>query len=134
LHNRLPDQIDDARWEEARRRADAIRAFLNHRSDQGITANVAALAVKLGLSQATTYRLIGLFCEGGSVRALVERKRGRLLGYRALDPGRDELVQSAIRAIFLTPDRPPAHSHDCMLNPVRKRPFLDFTAKRQANL
>lgn len=107
MQDPLPDQIDDAQWEEARRRADAIRTFLSHRRDQGTTADVAALATELGLSQATTYRLIGLFREGGSVRALVERKRGRPLGHRVLDPGRDELVKSAIRAIFLTPNRPP---------------------------
>jgi putative transposase len=107
MQDLLPEQIDDAQWEEARRRADAIRAFLNHRSDQGTTADVAALAIELGLSQATTYRLIGLFRAGGSVRALVERKRGRPLGHRVLDAGRDELVRNAIRAIFLTPNRPP---------------------------
>ncbi|MER8550219.1 helix-turn-helix domain-containing protein [Mesorhizobium sp. M1169] len=45
-------------------------------------ADVAELAARLGLSQATAYRLIKLFRAGGIILSLVDRKRGRPQGHR----------------------------------------------------
>ena len=103
----LPDTIHDAAWEVARQRADAIRAFLDQRGDDGTTADVAALAVELEVSQATAYRLIALFRIDDSVMALVDRKRGRPAGHRVLDEARDQLVRDTIRTVYLTRNRPP---------------------------
>jgi putative transposase len=101
------DEIDEAAWEEARRRAEAIRAFLSRRGEAGTTVDVVAFANELGVSQATAYRLIALFRQGGSVTSLVERKRGRPMGHRVLDQERDTLVKDAVRAVYMTPNRPP---------------------------
>jgi len=89
----LPDEIDEALWEESCRRADAIRRFLRHRTGRTTTAEVSELAAELGLSQATTYRLIKLFRAGGTVHSLVERERGRPQGHRSLDEKREEILR-----------------------------------------
>lgn len=84
----FPDEIDEALWDEACRRADAIRGFLQ-RNPAGTTAgDIAELAAELGLSQATAYRLIKLFRAGGTVLSLVDRKRGRPEGHRTLPPSK----------------------------------------------
>ena len=59
--------MDQRRWDEAYRRADAIGDFLRQRSAGSTAEDIAGLAAKLGLSQATTYRLIKIFQEGGTV-------------------------------------------------------------------
>ncbi|WP_354492390.1 helix-turn-helix domain-containing protein [Mesorhizobium robiniae] len=80
-----------ALWDEACRRADAIRDFLKRRTGSTTTGDVAGLAAELGLSQATAYRLIKLFRTGGTVLSLVDRKRGRAEGHRTLDGNRNGL-------------------------------------------
>lgn len=70
-----PDEIDEALWDEACRRADAIRSFLKRNPASATAADVAELAARLGLSQATAYRLIKLFRAGGTILSLVDRKR-----------------------------------------------------------
>jgi putative transposase len=143
----FPDQIDEASWDEARRRAEAIRAFLRRRGDAATTADVAALAADLGVSQATAYRLIALFRKGGSVTALVERKRGRPVGHRVLDDARDRQVRDTIRAVYLTPNRPPVSelvrqvAINCMaagLRPPHRRTILarlkDIDLQQRARL
>ena len=81
----FPDEIDEPLWEEACRRADAIRGFLRRHTHRTAAGAVAELAAELGLSQATAYRLIKLFRSGGTVLSLVDRKRGRPEG--ASHPG-----------------------------------------------
>ena len=54
----LPDEIDDALWAEACRRAAAIRQFLKRNSGQSTVAAISDLASELQVSQATTYRLL----------------------------------------------------------------------------
>jgi putative transposase len=61
----FPDEIDDVIWDEACRRADAIRSFLKQNPAGATAADVAELAAALGLSQATAYRLIKLFRAAG---------------------------------------------------------------------
>jgi putative transposase len=102
----FPNEIDDALWDEARRRADAIREFLNHRTGNATAAEVGKLAVEMGVSQATAYRLIKLFRAGGTVLSLVDRKRGRPEGHRTLDQRREEIVRTTINAYYLKRTRP----------------------------
>lgn len=103
----LPEEIDDAPWQEACRRADAIRKVLGSDAAQTSAVDIADLANELGLSRASVFRLIKLFRESGTVMSLVDRKRGRPTGHRALDARREEIIQQAIRKYYLKPTRPP---------------------------
>jgi len=102
----FPDEIDEALWDEACRRADAIRSFLKRNSARATAADVAELAARLGLSQATAYRLIKLFRAGGTILSLVDRKRGRPQGHRVLDDKREEIIRATINAYYLKRTRP----------------------------
>lgn len=102
----FPDEIDEALWDEACRRADAIRGFLRRNPGRTTAGNVAALAAELGLSQATAYRLVKLFRAGGTVLSLVDRKRGRPEGHRALGEKREEIIRATISAHYLKQTRP----------------------------
>ncbi|RVL88408.1 helix-turn-helix domain-containing protein, partial [Sinorhizobium meliloti] len=73
----FPDEVDEALWDAACRRADAIREFLKHQPGKMTAADVALLATEIETSRATAYRLIKLFRAGGTVMSLVDRKRGR---------------------------------------------------------
>ena len=67
MNNPFPDEIDEALWDKACRRADVIREFLRDRTGNATAAQVADLAAKMEVSQATAYRLIKLFRAGGTV-------------------------------------------------------------------
>ena len=97
----FPDEIDEALWDEACRRASAIRGFLKRRPGRATTADVAELAADVGVSQATAYRLLKLFRAGGTVLSLVDRKRGRPEGHRTLDEKRQEMIRTTINAFYL---------------------------------
>jgi putative transposase len=97
----FPDEIDSALWNEAGRRADAIRGFLKRHPGIATAADVSRLAAELGLSRATAYRLIKLFRAGGTVLSLVDRNRGRPQGHRVLDDKREETIRAAINAHYL---------------------------------
>ena len=102
----FPDEVDEALWDEACRRADAIREFLKSRTGKMSVAEVALLAAELEISQATAYRLIKLFRVGGTVMSLVERKPGRPEGHRVLDDRREEIIRTTISRYYLTRNRP----------------------------
>jgi len=102
----LPDDIDEAMWDEACRRADAIRGFLKRNPGGATAIDVAELAATLSLSRATAYRLIKLFRSGGTVLSLVDRKRGRPEGHRTLDRNLEEIVRATINAYYLKRNRP----------------------------
>ena len=68
MRDRIPDEIDEALWDEACRRADALREFLRRNPDGATAANVSGLAAGMNVSQATAYRLIKLFRVGGTDR------------------------------------------------------------------
>ncbi len=103
----LPEEIDEVLWREACRRADAIRRVLGSDAAQTSAVDIADLADELGLSRASVFRLIKLYRKGGTVMSLVDRKRGRPSGHRALDGRREEIIQQAIRKYYLKPTRPP---------------------------
>lgn len=100
-------EVDEQRWDEACRRADAIRDFLQVKPGGSEPNNVDGLAAELGLSRATTYRLIKFFREGGTVTSLLDRKRGRRKGFRTLDEQRQEIIRTTIAAVYLKQNRPP---------------------------
>ncbi len=106
MRDPFPDEIAEKLWEVARRRADIIRKFLQRRARGASAGGVASLASELGVSVATTYRLIKVFQSGGTVTKLVDRKRGRPDGHRTLDEQREEIVRTAIDSFFLKPTRP----------------------------
>ncbi|RWI30858.1 MAG: transposase [Mesorhizobium sp.] len=102
----FPDEIDEALWDEACRRADAIRSFLKRHPSGSTAGDVAGLAAELGLGRATAYRLIKLFRSGGTVMTLVDRKRGRPEGHRVLDEKREEIIRTTINSSYLKRNRP----------------------------
>ena len=102
----LPDEVDEALWDEACRRADAVREFLKSRPGKMTAGDVALLATELEISRATAYRLIKLFRAGGTVMSLVDRKRGRPEGHRVLDDQREEIIRTTISRYYLTRNRP----------------------------
>ena len=99
----FPDEAAPQDWEEARRRADAIREFVRRRPDRSTIDEILELATVLGVSQATAYRLVRLFRKGGTVSALVDRKRGRRKDHHTLDKERDEIIRATISRYYLKP-------------------------------
>ncbi|MFG1352262.1 hypothetical protein [Xanthobacter autotrophicus] len=57
MNNPFPDEIDEAVWDEACRRTDAIREFLKGRAGSATAAQVAELAAEMEVSQATAYSI-----------------------------------------------------------------------------
>jgi putative transposase len=103
----LRDEIDERRWVEACWRADAIRDFLWRCPDGSTVLEATRLSEDLGLSLASTYRLIKIFREGGTVTSLVDRKRGRRKGHRMLDEARQKIIRATIVRFYLKQTRPP---------------------------
>ncbi len=93
-------------WDEACRRAEAIRGFLIRQSGKVIAGDMALLAAELDVSRATAFRLIKLFRAGGTVMSLVERKPGRPDGRRMLDNRREEIIRISIKRCYLNKNRP----------------------------
>jgi hypothetical protein len=102
----FPHEVDEALWDEACRRAEAVREFLKHRLGKMTAGDVALLATELAISRATAYRLIKLFRAGGTVMSLVDRKRGRPDGHRVLDDQREAIIRTTINRYYLTRNRP----------------------------
>jgi putative transposase len=100
MNELFSDEIGDANWDQAHRRANAIRQ--RNPTDSPRVNEVLDLADELGVSQATPYRLIRAFRAGGTVLSLVDRKRGRPEGHSALDEEREEIIRrQALRSCFL---------------------------------
>ena len=81
------DEEAEKRWEEACRREEAIRDLMGRNPDGLKGRDVTELAWELGLSRATTYRMIRLFRAGGTVTSLMDRTRGRRDGFRSARHG-----------------------------------------------
>jgi len=106
LSDLIPNDIDEPHWEEACRRADAIREFLKHQSANSKTRAVIELADELRISQATAYRLIKLFRDGGTVTSLVNRKPGRPTGFQTLDDRLHQIINTTFAGFYLKRIRP----------------------------
>jgi len=78
------------------------------RHPEGLThAAITDVAVELGLSRASLYRLVRLFRSGGTVTALMPRKVGRPQGLRMLDVKREAVIRQALDEFFLQRTKPP---------------------------
>ena len=93
----LPDEIADAAWDEAHRRASAIRQFLRDRPNSQSVSDVLDLAWELGVSKATAYRLLKAFRTAGTVVSLVDRKRGRPKGHSMMRRDNQDENRATIR-------------------------------------
>lgn len=102
----FPDEIDDIDWDEACRRSDVIRKFLRQEPGPTTAARIRELAGELRLSQASAYRILRLFREGGTVLSLVGRRAGRRTGHRVLDDARDDIIKAEIKRFYLKKNRP----------------------------
>lgn len=124
-----------------------IREFPKRRTGNATTAEVSKLAVEIGVSRATAYRLIRLFLADGAVLSLVDRKRRRPQGHQILDEKREEIVRTTINAYYPKRTRPPALQlirdiqTNCMTvgrKPSRRRTIvarlLDTDLEKRTNL
>jgi putative transposase len=102
-----PAPDDTADWEEACRREGAIRKFVQSRADGSKSPSVRELAQDLGLSRATTYRMVELFRAGCTVTSLMGKTPGRPHGHRTLDAQREGVIREAIETFYLKPTKPP---------------------------
>lgn len=99
-------ESNDARWEEACRREEAVRDLIRRRPDGLTRSDVDDLAWELGLSRATVYRLIKRYRDGGTVTALMPATPGRPKGHRTLEAKREILIRQTIDTFYLNPTRP----------------------------
>lgn len=98
---------DDPQWLEACRREEAIRELLGRSAgDRLRTSDVEDVALDLGISRATLYRLVAIYRETPTVEALQPKPRGRSKGALALDKSRHKLIRQTIREVYLKPQRP----------------------------
>ena len=94
-------------WLEACRREEAIRGLLSRsKGEQLKVSDVEEVALELGVSRATLYRLITIYRQTPTVEALEPRQRGRRKGALFLDKARHELIRKTIREVYLKPQRP----------------------------
>jgi len=98
---------NDPAWAEACRREEAIRDLLRRYPDRLTVRAVEDLASDLGLSRATTYRLIERYRDARTVEALCDRQRGWPKGKLRDEPIRDSLIQQFLEREYLKPTRPP---------------------------
>jgi putative transposase len=96
------DTASEAEWAIACRRA-AVLAPLLPRSS---TAAVAEAALQLGISTATTYRLLARYRKDPMPSTLLPAKVGLPSGTNLLKPELEELIQEMIRSFYLKRERP----------------------------
>ena len=108
----LDDEGDDSGgegpgWLEACRREEAIRELLGRSDGERLKmCDVEEVALELGVSRATLYRLITAYRQTPTVEALEPRQRGRQKGALVLGKPRHDLIRKTIREVYLKPQRP----------------------------
>ena len=97
---------DERDWEEACRREDAIRTLLTGRTSTLTAKEVEAVAVELGLSRATLYRMIRRYRDGYGfvVTAPLHRSAEEIAVARTGMRGADRRIP--IREFYLKPEKP----------------------------
>ncbi len=98
---------DDPTWTEACRREEVIRDLLRRYPERLTVKAVEDVAWELGLSRATTHRLIERYRGARTVEVLRERQRGWPKGRLRDEPVRDGLIQQFLESEYLKPTRPP---------------------------
>jgi len=95
-----------AGWLEACRREEAIRKLLGRADGRRLKmGDVEDVALDLGVSRATLYRLITAYRQTLTVEALEPRQRGRRKGAVVLDKPRHDPIRKTIREVCLKPQR-----------------------------
>src|SRR5271167_855363 len=94
----------DWQWQEACRREAVIRPLAEQ--DPVSRQEAVAAAKQLGISRAMVYRLVASFRRRPQTSSLVPGVRGRAASSRSLDPRVEVLVASAIKEVYLRPERP----------------------------
>ena len=98
---------DDLAWNEACRREEAIRELLRRHPKRLTVRAVEDVAWELGLSRATTYRMIERYRGARTVEVLRDRTRGWPKGTLRDEPVRDRLIRQFLEREYLRPTRPP---------------------------
>jgi putative transposase len=109
-------EIGEAEWEQARRRAAAIRPLAE--VPRNSRARVEQVAAELGCKPALVYRLVARWRADPRVTSLLPSTRGRRPGAFRKAPEIDELVRVAIEEVYLTRQKPTV-SH--LVGEVRRR-------------
>jgi putative transposase len=96
--------VTDGQWQEACRREAVIRPL----AEQDVVSRQAATAAaeQLGIGRALVYRLVARFRRRPQTSSLAPGVRGRGARSRALDPQVEAIIDSAIKAVYLRPERP----------------------------
>jgi len=97
-------EIGEAEWEQARRRAAAIRPLAE--VPRNSRARVEQVAAELGCKPALVYRLVARWRADPRVTSLLPSTRGRRPGAFRKAPEIDELVRVAIEEVYLTRQKP----------------------------
>lgn len=81
----------------------AIRELLSRSTGARLKmSDVEEVALELGVSPATLYRLITIYRHTPTVEALEPRQRGRRKGAQFLDKPRHETIRKMIREVYLS--------------------------------
>jgi len=98
--------LTNVHWREACRREAVIRPLAERQEPVSREAALQA-AEALGLSPRMVYRLVARFRRRPQVSSLAPGVRGRGSRSRALDPQVETIIASAIKEVYLRPERPP---------------------------
>src|SRR5690348_8913795 len=94
----------ELQWREACRRETVIRPL----TEQERVSHAAAVAAakQLGMGRAMVYRLVARFRRRPQTSSLAPVVRGRAAQSRSLDLQVEAIIASAIKAVYLRPERP----------------------------
>ena len=95
-----------ARWAEGCRRYEAIRRLLEDHKPRPSKSAMSDTAWELGVSRATLYRLVDIYKSAGTVEALQPIAMGRRAGTWVLPKKVEDIIERAIREVYLKPTRP----------------------------
>src|SRR5450631_1795064 len=139
--------IDDARWQEARRRFEVIQELAQ--CAERTTADVLAAADALNCSQSQIYLLLVRYLEDPKLTSLLPHPRGRRRGVSQCSGTVDRLIHEAIDSVYLTRQKAKvsdleievrrrcfergllAPSRKAITARVRLRPKLEVLARRE---
>ena len=93
-------QLDDADWDEARRRLTVVKALLA--MPRRSRAEVKEQATSLGVDPATLYRWIGAYKDTGKLDSLLPAKPSGGRGKGRLNAELEKIIKTAIEQFYLT--------------------------------
>lgn len=126
-------KIDDALWDKAVERSEAVREILAMR--EGRTSAVRKKAKELGIGERQLWRLIAEFGRHQMVNAMVKRVGGRLDGTTVLDPEVERIIANRFESDYLQRERPNKRStHELVAADCRKvglKPPAETTVRKR---